>query len=112
MSGPGKLSYSADETGDVYFSYNGQNYKLESQPYEPCLYIQDGDRIICTLHTAFTTRELIAAFTKGESLKAIDWKDYDEAAFCRVLSAALDSGRDQLDYTFAAKLAEKNTGEE
>ena len=36
------------------------------------------------------------------------WKDYDEKAFCRVLAAALDSGREQLDYTYAAKLAEKS----
>lgn len=104
----GKLCYSTDDTGVIYFNYNGCSYKLESQPYEPCLYIQGGDRIVCTLHTAFTTDELIGAFSKGVSVKAVNWVDYDEAAFIRALAAALDSGREQLDDTYAAKLAEKD----
>lgn len=103
----GKLCYSTDDPGVIYFNYNGCRYKLESHPYEPCLYIISGDCIICTLHTAFTTIKLIATFSKGESVNAVNCKDYDEAAFVKVLAAALGSGREQLDFTYAAKLAEK-----
>ena len=103
----GKLEYSAGDTGAMYYTYKGETFELTSNPYEPCLYISCGEKTICTLHVAFTVRELIEAFSEGRSVKAIDWKDYDEKAFCRVLAAAMDSGREQLDYTYAAKLAEK-----
>ena len=104
----GALEYSTEDTGVMHYKYKGRTFELTDHPYEPCLYISGAEKIICTLHTAFTTRELIAAFSKGESVKAINWKDYDEKAFCRVLAAALDSWREQLDYTYAAKLAEKS----
>ena len=104
----GALEYSTEDTGVMYYKYKGRTFELTDHPYEPCLYISGAEKIICTLHTAFTTRKLIEAFSKGESVKAINWKDYDEKAFCKVLAAALDSGRDQLDYTYAAKLAEKS----
>ena len=104
----GALEYSTEDTGVMHYKYKGRTFELTDHPYEPCLYISGAEKIICTLHTAFTTRELIAAFSKGESVKAINWKDYDEKAFCRVLAAALDSGREQLDYTYAAKLVEKS----
>lgn len=104
----GALEYSTEDTGVMHYKYKGRTFELTDHPYEPCLYISGAEKIICTLHTAFTTRKLIEAFSKGESVKAIDWKDYDEKAFCKVLAAALDSGRDQLDYTYAAKLAEKS----
>ncbi len=103
----GKLQYSADDTGVMYYNYKAKAYELTSNRYEPCLYISAEEKIVCTLHTAFTTDELITAFSEGRTVKAIDWKDYDEKAFCRVLAAALDSGREQLDYTYAVKLAEK-----
>lgn len=104
----GALEYSTEDTGVMHYKYKGRTFELTDHPYEPCLYISDAEKIVCTLHTAFTTRELIAAFSKGESVKAINWKDYDEKALCKVLAAALDSGREQLDYTYAAKLAEKS----
>ena len=103
----GRLEYSTEDKGVMYYKYKECTFELTSQPYEPCLYISIGEKIICTLHTAFTTQELTEAFSQGKSVKAIDWKDYDERLFCRVLAAVLDSGREQLDYTYAAKLAEK-----
>ena len=48
------------------------------------------------------------AFTAGETVKTNYGKDYDkeydEAGFCRVLAAALDSGLDNMDFFYAAKL--------
>ncbi len=48
-------------------------------------------------------------FLAGKTVKTNYGKDYDkefdEAGFCRVLSAALDSGRDDMDLFYAAKLA-------
>lgn len=101
----GTLEYNKDKPEELRFVFNEHNYRLFSHPYEPCLYIYDGDNCVCTLHTAFNTEELVAAFSAGKSVKAIDWKDYDETAFCKILTATLDSKRAQLDFTYAAKLA-------
>ncbi|MCR5249222.1 MAG: hypothetical protein K6E50_01300 [Lachnospiraceae bacterium] len=49
------------------------------------------------------------AFSAGETLRTIyaknHIKEFDEAAFCRALAAALDSGRAEIDLFDAAKIA-------
>lgn len=53
------------------------------------------------------------AFSAGETVKTNYRKDYDkefnEVGFCRVLAAALDSGRDNMDLFDAAKLAKERS---
>ncbi len=100
----GKLIYGSDKPHQLYYHYKEKIFILTSNIYEPCLYIEDGDKIICTLHTAFTTEELIKAFSAGKAVKAIDRNDYDEAAFCRIVAAAIDSKREQMDFTYAAEM--------
>lgn len=106
-----ELEYSRDDLNVLYFSYKGRTYTLTSHPYEPLIYINDAQVLVCILHMAFNTFELIEAFSKGGSLRAVDWKDYDEQAFCEAVAAALDDGRGELDFTYAAKLAIKRKEE-
>ena len=56
-----------------------------------------------TLHNAFTQEEIIKVFRAGRRLRAIDGTTYDETEFCKVLAGALDHGRDNVDFTYAAK---------
>ena len=95
----GSLNLNSDE---VSYTYKDVIYQLSSHPYEPCLYLQRGDEIICVLHNAYTTEQIMDAFTAGRSLKYYGNREYDEAGFCRVLAAALDSGRQSMDFFFAA----------
>lgn len=100
----GRLVISGEE---LFFEYKGISYTLTSNRYEPCTYISTDDRIVCTLHNAFTTDHLADAFGSGGTVRALDWVEYDEAAFCKALCAALDSGREQLDFTYAVKLSQQ-----
>ncbi len=106
----GTLDLNPDE---VTYTYKNEIYRLHSHPYEPCLYLYRGEELVCTLHNAYDTRELVKAFTAGETVKTNYGKDYDkeydEAGFCRVLAAALDSGRDDMDFFYAAKLAKERS---
>ena len=82
----GKLEYSAKE---MNFIYRGTVYAVSDYPYEPC----------------FTVDILIRVFSEGGSVHDVDREStaYDEAAFSRVLAAVVDSGRPDVDFTFAAK---------
>ena len=104
----GSLKLSLDE---VTYTYKGETYRLSSHPYEPCLYLRTGDKLVCTLHNAYNPEDLVKAFSAGKTVKTNYSKDYDEeydeAGFGRVLAAALDSGRDDMDLFYAAKLAKK-----
>ena len=104
--GYGTLNLGSDE---VTYVYKGETYRLYSHPYEPCLYLYRGDELVCALHNAYNPQQLVKAFSSGETVKTNYGKDYDkeydEAGFCRVLAAALDSGRDDMDFFYAAKLA-------
>lgn len=106
-----ELKYSADDLNVLWFTYKGRTFALTSHPYEPLIYIKDEGKLVCILHMAFNTFELIDAFSKGGSVKAADRKDYDEQAFCEAVAAALDDGRGELDFTYAAKLALKRKEE-
>lgn len=88
----------------VLFEYKGVRYELSDSPYEPCTYILQDGKIIRTLHNAFTVYDLPEWFAQGKTLTAIDGKVYDEAAFCAVLAATIDSSRTEMDFPFAARL--------
>ncbi len=106
----GTLNLNPDE---VTYAYKNETYQLYSHPYEPCLYLYRGEELVCALHNAYNTDHLVKAFSAGETVKTNYGKDYDkefdEAGFRRVLAAALDSGRDDMDLFDAAKLAKKGS---
>lgn len=92
------------------FFHNGTEYELSDHPYEPCMYIKKDGETVVTLHNAFTVSDLPELFSGGGTVTAIDGKTYGEEDFCRVLDAAVESGRSEMDFTFAAVLADKNGG--
>ena len=106
----GMLNLSSDE---VTYTYKNEIYQLHSHPYEPCLYLYRGDQLVCALHNAYNPEELVKAFSAGETVKTNYGKDYDkeydEEGFCKVLAAALDSGRSDMDLFYAAKLAKERS---
>ena len=110
MNDFGELNYSDDI---VTYTYKGKTYRLASHPYEPCLYLYDKNICICTLHNAYNVHHLKEAFSAGETVRTNYGKDYDqeydEAGFCRVLAAALDSVRDDMDLFYASKLAKNGS---
>ncbi|MBO4477474.1 MAG: HAD family hydrolase [Lachnospiraceae bacterium] len=87
----------------VWFVYHGEKYFISCHPYEPCLYLKQGDKYALTLHNAFTQEEIIKVFRAGQRLRAIDGTTYDETEFCKALAGALDHGRVNVDFTYAAK---------
>ncbi len=106
----GRLNLNSDE---LTYNYKNETYQLYSHPYEPCLYLYRGDVLVCALHNAYNPEQLVKAFSAGKTVKTNYAKDYDkefdEAGFCRVLAAALDSGRDNMDLFDAAKLAKEGS---
>lgn len=100
-------------SGEVTYAYRGETYRLSSNVYEPCLFMRRNDELVCALHNAYTTEQLVNAFAAGETIKTCFGKDhdkeYDEAGFCRVLAAAIDSGLAEMDLFYAAKLAKKES---
>ena len=106
----GTLNLNSDE---VTYTYKNETYQLYSHPYEPCLYLYRGDELVCALHNAYNPEQLVKAFSAGKTVKTNYGKDYDkefdEAGFCRVLAAALNSGRDDMNLFDAAKLAKESS---
>lgn len=90
----------------VIFACDDDEFELRSHPYEPCLYIYKNNEMIKVLHNAFTEDEVIAAFEVGETVTDICSKKYDKEAFCKVLVAALNDKRYEMDWPFAAGLVE------
>ena len=104
----GSLTLRSDE---VTYAYKEEIYQLSSNIYEPCLFLWRNDELVCALHNAYTTEQLVNAFAAGKTIKTGFGKDYDkeydETGFCKVLAAAIDSGRNEMDLFYAAKLAKK-----
>ena len=77
------------------------------------MYLYRGDELVCALHNAYNPEQLVNAFSAGKTVKTNYGKDYDkefdEVGFCRVLAAALDSGRGDMDLFDAAKLAKEKS---
>lgn len=91
-------------SGDkLTFTYKGISYDVSFYPYEPCIYLYEGEKLVLVLHNAFTTHALIDAFAEGRALDGMDGILYDEDIMSQTLAAVLDSGRGDMDLTYAAK---------
>ena len=86
------------------YTYKGVVYTLESNCYEPCIFIEKDGVDICLLHNALTIDKLNEVFSAGGAVKYYRDQKFDEEAFCRILAASIDSKRDDMDLDFAAKL--------
>lgn len=60
--------------------------------------------MIKVLHNAFDVYDLPSIFGSGKTVRAIDGKEIDEEAFCKVLIAAINDKRYEMDWPFAAGL--------
>lgn len=99
------IEYGLEKTGDkVTFTYKAEEYELRSHPYEPCLYIFRNDEMVKILHNAFEADDLVERFEAGETETGPDGSEYDRESFCKVLAAALNNERYEMNWTFAAKL--------
>ena len=90
--------------GKVIFSYTDGEYELRSHPYEPCLYIYKNEEMVKILHNAFEVYELPDIFGSNGTVRAIDSRDFDEDAFCKVLVAAINDEHCEMNWTFAANM--------
>lgn len=90
--------------GKIIFFHIDCEYELRSHPFEPCLYIYRDEEIIKVIHNAFDVYELPSIFEAGETVRAINGQDFDEVAFCKVLIAAINDVRYEMDWPFAAGL--------
>lgn len=93
-----------NKNGKIIFSHTDYEYELRSQPYEPCLYIYKDDKMIKVLRNAFDVYDLPEIFDANETVKAIDGQVFDEEAFCKVLIAAINDKRYEMDWPFASRL--------
>jgi len=73
-----------------YLTAGGKTYQLFCHPYEPCMYIKDGERLVTVIHNAFDPLFVLKAFAKGDSVIAITGNAYDPKAFCVMLEFAAD----------------------
>lgn len=103
----GRLNLSSDE---VTYTYKRETYRLSSHSYEPYTYTEEINlSVLCIMPTIVNIWQ--KHFWQGKRLKRITEKDYDkeynEEDFCRILAAAPDSGCDDMDLFYAAKLAKE-----
>ena len=92
-----------NKNGLIIFSHADGEYELRSHPYEPCLYIYKDDEMIKILHNAFEVYDLPSIFNSHGTVRAIDGRDFDRDAFCKVLVAAINDERYEMNWTFAAR---------
>ena len=90
--------------GKIIFTYTDGEFELCCHPYEPCLYICKNDEMIKILHNAFEVYDLPSIFDSNGTVRAIDGRDFDRDAFCKVLVAAINDGHYEMNWTFAARL--------
>ena len=90
------------------FTFNNTTYQLTSHPFEPCLYIRQGDKLIRIIHNAFTIEEMIEAAKGIYQITSVTGTKYDIEAICEVLSHALKPDFFETDLsTLEAKLRAK-----
>ncbi len=82
--------------GVPYLRVDGRRFVLSSHPYEPCLYIAEGNGLIQTsVHNAFDPLHVLEAFRAGRTVTSITGFEYDARDFCRMVAYA--SGRGNIN---------------
>ena len=89
---------------EIVFLYNDIEYVLGSNPNEPCIYIKKDGEIFRTLHNGFDVYDLPEYFAKGNTLELGNLV-FDREGFCKVLAAAIDSDKTEMDFDYAAKIS-------
>ncbi len=74
----------------LFFRADGREYALSCQPYEPCMYVKQDEKLVCAIHNSFDPDRVFAAFRKEETVESITGKIYDPAEFCEMLAYAVE----------------------
>ncbi len=91
-----------DNCNELIFNYNNMYY-LESNPYEPCLYIKLDNKIVVIIHNSFTTFEIIDVAKNNSKINAITGKEYDIKEICELLICAINSNVYDTDISYLEK---------
>ncbi len=88
------------DDGCPYLIIRGAKYDLTSSPYEPCLYIGNGDRLIA-VHNSFDPVFAVSKFARGETVDAVTGKKYGAEDFCRMLEFVVTALGFDTDISYA-----------
>ena len=83
--------------GLPYLKAGGETFKLSCHPYEPCLYITDGNGTKTAVHNSFDPLSVIHAFRGGQTVTSITGFEYDALDFCRMVEYAAGMYDVQID---------------
>lgn len=104
--------------GDVFFTFRGTEYRLLSQPFEPCLYLRRTDEVLSPedkrlgkagkislcLHNSFTADDIARMIRTGENLRDAGGQLMDTEVLADACAIALSEGRTDLTLTYALEL--------
>jgi len=91
---------------------NKNIYKLSSNPYEPCLYINLGNEIKITIHSSFSISEIIDIAKENKTIRSISGNDYDIEKICNLLLCAIDNNLLNTDINYLEKYLKINNQKE
>lgn len=89
------------ETDGKYYLIIGENtYRLDDLRYEPCLYIKGSDRMMLTIHHAFTVEELCRAAQTDSSIKMVTGNDYNISGVLKLIRKAIELSMESVDLSY------------
>ena len=86
------------EDGLPYIIIDGERLRLTCHPYEPCLYITDGNGVMTAVHNSFDPDSVLRFFAAGKTVTSITGREYDAKDFCRMVEYASGMVDVQIDY--------------
>ncbi len=85
----------------IWLDVNGERYRLDSYPAEPCTFIKkevNGQEVtLVTIHNAFCVYSAVSHFLEGKEVNTIIGKCYDLPSFCEFMVKALELGQRECD---------------
>ncbi len=91
--------------GKIILSYRGREYKIDSNPREPDIYICQEDKILQTVRCGFYTEQIQKMILRDKEFKSVTSKMIGRELLSDVLACAIDDGREMLDFGYLETLA-------
>ena len=88
---------------DLYFVYNDELYKLTSNPYEPCLYVNN-----ITIHNSLTIDEIESLIDDKSEIELINGKKYDINEICKLIETAIKINNISCDISYLEKFMDSS----
>ena len=92
------------KNNELILNDNKNRYNLESNSYEPCLYIKKDNKIMVIIHNSLTTDELINISINKNKINLINGKDYDIKEICKLIILAINNGIYDTDISYLEKM--------